>query len=421
MRQSGFEFEFFQRFLLSRRAGALVRSIAWISMTGIAVGVFALITVVSVMHGFHDSIRARLLAAEPHLVLRGADLPQLERADLESALAEFSAKAYPVEWQDVVIRTADGVFSGAEAKGLSREAIESLMESVSEAAHRESVDVPELGKGRVLLGVDLARGMGVFEGDKVTVISPEALLLPEGEAPRFERVTVDRLVMTNVADVDAKLFVYEPGQSLLGLSGEAASLSRGWEIWLQRPGLAPEAQAKLLNKWPELKGQTHWVQTWGERNSTLFQALRLEIFAIGLFLGLSTLIAGFSIVTVLLILITHKTKEIGLLMALGLSRSEVRSLFTRIGLLLTGCGVGAGSILGVAFCFWLDSRKSSILPDFYYDTTIPAHVDPLFVTLVVTLALGLGFFASWFPSRRVTDLMPAEAMRKMPQLSRVSP
>ena len=386
-------------------------------MTGIAVGVFALITVVSVMHGFHDSIRARLLAAEPHLVLRGQELPHLERADLEAALRDFGGKAYPVEWQDVVIRTAEGVFSGAEAKGLSSEAIRALLDSVAEVSQTEPVEVGSLGKGRVLLGVDLARGMGVFEGDRVTVISPEALVLPEGEAPRFERVTVDRLLMTNVADIDAKLFVYEPGQSFVGLSGEATSRSQGWEIWLQRPSQAPAAEAILLKKWPELGSQSSWVQTWGERNSTLFQALRLEIFAIGLFLGLSTLIAGFSIVTVLLILITHKTKEIGLLMALGLSRREVRNLFTRIGLLLTSCGVGVGAIFGVVFCTWLDSRKSSILPDFYYDTTIPAHVDPLFVILVVALALGLGFLASWLPSRRVTEMLPAEALRKMPKLS----
>jgi lipoprotein-releasing system permease protein len=153
------------------------------------------------------------------------------------------------------------------------------------------------------------------------------------------------------------------------------------------------------------------VQTWEERNSALFQALRLEIFSIGLFLSLSTMIAGFSIVTVLLILITQKRKEIGLLMSIGLSRSKTRALFTRLGILLSSIGILAGAFVGVGICLLIDSVDTSVLPEFYTDTTIPVKLNFWFVVAVVGLAMGLSFLASYIPSKRITELEPADALR----------
>jgi lipoprotein-releasing system permease protein len=143
----------------------------------------------------------------------------------------------------------------------------------------------------------------------------------------------------------------------------------------------------------------------------LFQALRLEIFSIGLFLSLSTMIAGFSIVTVLLILITQKRKEIGLLMSLGLSRAKTRALFTRLGILLSSVGILTGTVLGVVTCLLIDSLDTSILPEFYYDTTIPAKLNLWFVAAVVSLAMFLAFLASYIPSKRITEMEPADALR----------
>lgn len=416
------ELQFLKRFLLSPRAGSLVRTIAWLSIVSVAMGVMSLVVVVSVMNGFHESIRKRLLAAEPHLVIALDKRPTQGlglKANLEDRLLAMGAEMDLIDRQDVVIRTAEGVFSGAEARGVESVALKRLLHAVDEtnsiSSKNSTVEVPlsstidaELLPGEIMMGAELARGLGLFEGDKVTVIAPEALLLPPGEVPRFERLTIKRLLTTNVADLDGKLFMYGRGRSLNGL-GATASRRTEVEVWLPRAELARELKQSITAENSDLKPTA--VQTWEERNSALFQALRLEIFSIGLFLSLSTMIAGFSIVTVLLILITQKRKEIGLLMSIGLSRGKTRSLFTRLGMLLSSIGIFSGTILGVVICLTIDSVDTSILPEFYYDTTIPAKLNVGFVAAVVSLAIFLAFLASYIPSKRITEMEPADALR----------
>lgn len=416
------ELQFLKRFLLSPRAGSLVRTIAWLSIVSVAMGVMSLVVVVSVMNGFHESIRKRLLAAEPHLVIALDKRPTQGlglKANLEDRLLAMGAEMDLIDRQDVVIRTAEGVFSGAEARGVESVALKRLLHAVDEtnsiSSKNSTVEVPlsstidaELLPGEIMMGAELARGLGLFEGDKVTVIAPEALLLPPGEVPRFERLTIKRLLTTNVADLDGKLFMYGRGRSLNGL-GATASRRTEVEVWLPRAELARELKQSITAENSDLKPTA--VQTWEERNSALFQALRLEIFSIGLFLSLSTMIAGFSIVTVLLILITQKRKEIGLLMSIGLSRGKTRSLFTRLGMLLSSIGIFSGTILGVVICLTIDSVDTSILPEFYYDTTIPAKLNVGFVAAVVSLAMFLAFLASYIPSKRITEMEPADALR----------
>lgn len=416
------ELQFLKRFLLSPRAGSLVRTIAWLSIVSVAMGVMSLVVVVSVMNGFHESIRKRLLAAEPHLVIALDKRPTQGlglKANLEDRLLAMGAEMDLIDRQDVVIRTAEGVFSGAEARGVESVALKRLLHAVDEtnsiSSKNSTVEVPlsstidaELLPGEIMMGAELARGLGLFEGDKVTVIAPEALLLPPGEVPRFERLTIKRLLTTNVADLDGKLFMYGRGRSLNGL-GATASRRTEVEVWLPRAELARELTQSITAENSDLKPTA--VQTWEERNSALFQALRLEIFSIGLFLSLSTMIAGFSIVTVLLILITQKRKEIGLLMSIGLSRGKTRSLFTRLGMLLSSIGIFSGTILGVVICLTIDSVDTSILPEFYYDTTIPAKLNVGFVAAVVSLAMFLAFLASYIPSKRITEMEPADALR----------
>lgn len=418
------EIDFFKQFLLSRRAGSLVRTIAWLSIVSVSIGVFALVVVVSVMNGFHESIRKRLLAAEPHLVIHLLAPPSANSSNgmgiSDSALnhiVSFGGELDLIDRQDVVIRTSDGVFSGAEARGLEPTAIARLVRAVDEANQSEkpsSYDIPktdsdflQMAPGEIMMGAELARGLGIFEGDRITVIAPEALLLPPGEAPRFERLIVKRLLTTNVADLDGKLFLYSRGKTLKGL-GATASRRTDVEVWLKQAERASRVKNEILERDSSLNSQT--VETWEERNSALFHALRLEIFSIGLFLSLSTMIAGFSIVTVLLILITQKRKEIGLLMSMGLSRSKTRTLFTRLGMLLSSVGILSGATLGVIVCLLIDSLDTSILPEFYYDTTIPAKLNLWFVFGVVAFAMSLAFLASYIPARRITELEPADAL-----------
>jgi lipoprotein-releasing system permease protein len=385
-------------------------------MAGVSLGVFALVVVISVMNGFNDQIQKRLLAVEPHLVARVAGVESIsalkDHPVYTYLMSNKKAQTEIFENQDVILRTSDGLFGGALAKGIESSALGYILRETqkSQIPNKTTVETPpiseestKLGPGEILVGIDLARGLGIFEGDHVTVIPPEALLLPAGEAPPFERVLVKGLLTTNIPDIDSKVVFYGRGQTFLSFR-KSPSREAGYEVRLPNPNHYADVKAEI-----EKRGGK--VETWIDRNSSLFYALRLEKMAMGTFLALSALIASFSIVTVLVLLITQKRKDIGLIMSLGLSAHQTRVLFVRVGLILSSVGIGTGLVLGIVACILLDNFPITALPDIYYDATIPAKLDPYFVLGILVVAGVIAFLSAWIPVRNTTHAMPADALR----------
>ena len=411
-----FAWDLFRHYLLSRRAGSLIRTVAWISIVGVAIGVFALVVVISVMSGFDDQIRSRLLSVEPHLV---ATIPSKAspyfgdriggHPELSRLQADKSLQVDLFDNQDVIIRTVDGNFGGAVARGVEPSTLKFILSESRKSVGSAVLAAPlaqetiHLGRGEVMIGIDLARSLGIFEGDTLTLIAPEALLLPEGESPPFERVTVKSLVTTNLADIDEKVLFYGRGQSLLTFAGSPSRVS-GFEVRLENPDGFQPLKSSL-----EAKGFS--VESWIDRNSSLFYALKMEKFAMGVFLGLAGLVASFSIVTVLVLLLTQKRKDIGLLMGLGLSPQRTMSTFIKVGLILSSIGIGAGLILGTAVSLLLNKFPIPLLPEVYYDSTIPATVSPLFLAGILVIAAVVAFMSAYIPARQATRESPAEALK----------
>jgi lipoprotein-releasing system permease protein len=422
--------DLFRHYLLSRRAGALIRTVAWLCMAGVALGVMSLVVVISVMNGFNDQIRRRLLAVEAHLVVR---VPGITQADLlKNHPVYLALQKKPgidtqlFESQDVILRTVDGLFAGAIAKGVDAKSLAYILaemrknsQAAASAMHggasSAKIDTPpvseestHLGPGEVLIGIDLARSLGVFEGDKITVIPPESLLLPPGEAPAFERATVKGLITTNLPDLDSKVVFYGRGVTFSHLS-HSASREAGYEVRMQNPGDADQLKREI-----EKQGGVT-AETWTERNSALFYALRMEKYAMGSVLALAALIASFSIVTVLVLLLMQKRKDIGLLMALGLSPRRTRHLFVRLGLCLSFIGIGGGMICGIVICLIVQRYPLNFLPDIYYDTTIPASLDPVFIAGILFSSLAIALVSAWIPARKHTAETPSDALRSQRQ------
>ena len=417
--------DLFRHYLLSRRAGAVVRSVAWLCIIGVGVGVTSLIVVLSVMNGFNDSIRTKLLAVEPHLVVT---IPGISKAeDISSAAIFQTLKRRPelrvdvYETQDVLLRTSDGLYGGAIARGVDAEALAYILNESRKAgqAHRPtypqdamqsdaqippaSPESSDLAPGEAIVGVDLARSLGLFEGDRAVAIAPEALLLPPGEAPPFERVIVKSLLTANVADIDGKMLYYARGKTLARLR-DGASREVGFEVRLPDPTRFQDIKAQI-----EATGAK--VATWQERNSSLFYALRLEKFAIGAVLAAASLIASLSIVTVLVLLLSQKRKDIGALMAMGLSARRTQQAFVGLGLMLGLLGMGGGVIAGLTICFIIDRYPLPILPEIYYDATIPSTVDPWLVVTVLASSVVIAGVSAWLPARAHARLQPADALR----------
>jgi lipoprotein-releasing system permease protein len=161
----------------------------------------------------------------------------------------------------------------------------------------------------------------------------------------------------------------------------------------------------------EIEARGAKASNWQERNSSLFYALRMEKLAIGAVLATAALIASFSIVTVLVILLTQKRKDIGALMAMGLSRARTQAAFVGLGLILGMLGIGGGLVGGLVACFIIDRYPLPILPEIYYDSTIPATVDPALVAAVLGSAIAIAALSAWLPARAHARLEPAEALR----------
>lgn len=392
----------FKNYLFSRRSGALVRIIAWHCILGIGMGVAALVIVLSVMNGFNLTIRNRMLSVEPHLIVLQTRLPSAgELTRFTSVMAKISAvdQVNRFEAQDIIIRSMESMFGGAIAKGYEPETLNSLMKRV----WRGSGESPELKPNEVILGVDLARSLGIFEGDEITLVPPETLLLPKGEMPHFKKFKVRSLVSTQMPEVDSKLMFYNLGHASQMM--KSLSLETGYEVRLKDPYQAESAKAQLVK-------QGFKVQTWMERDTSLFFALKMESFAMTLFLSLAVLITSFSIVTVMVLLMSQKRQDIGMFMALGLSLRRTQRVFLRVGLLLSFIGILGGMLLGTTICLILDWYPMELLPDIYTDSTLPAKLTLRILFYVLLSSSVIAVIGSWLPVWRYILPNPAESLRK---------
>lgn len=402
-------FEFFRKYLFSNRAGAVVRRISWLTILGLGISVAALILVISVMTALNKSVEKRTLSIEPHLTI---DFPGITKTGLIEvhplALKLKMNTGYQVhgfENQDVILRTMDGRFRGAVAKGLTPHGLDLILKQNQKANWQKSFETNvSLNEGEVLIGSDLAVSLGVFEGDSLLVVPPETLLLPSSEAPNYERVRVQRIISTSLADVDLQSVFYIYGSTLRRLE-KSVSRKVGLDVWIPEPQKVDSVKNQIKN-FPEVN-----VQTWKEKNSALFLSLRLEKVIISLFLTLASLIAGFSLVSVLVLLISQKRREIGILQAIGMSSRRVKKMFLKIGLLLAACGLGGGLLLGILFSLYLEFFPLTILPDIYYDSAVTAYVDWQFVFIVFFVGALLSFLGSKFSSQSAAMVTPTEALR----------
>lgn len=419
----------FKTLILSDRAGSLVRRISKLSMVSIGVSTFAFLLILFVMNGMNESIESRVIALEPHLTVlpkKPVSFKEMETDSLVARIKDSPLERYSFfDTQDVIIRTMEGQFKGAIAQGFVRKSFENLNEKIKEqnAKHLkrsaldgqlwQEMDIPEANE--VLIGVDLARSLGVFEGDYLAVLPPESLLMASGDVPAIEKVKIKKIISTNLADLDSQYIFYMRDLTLTTLRN---SLSRqvGIEIWLKNAADAG-AYSDSLKDWlsdqkSDGKPGLEWnIQTWMDRNSALFYALRLEKFMIGLFLGLAGLIASFSILTVLALLISQKKRDIAMLRTLGLSQRMAIRYFIQIGVTLSLVGVSIGAGLGLITGYVVEAHPINILPDIYYDSTIPAKVNLFLFFAVLVITTLIAFLGSYLPTKAIEKISPAHVLR----------
>lgn len=410
----------FRHFIFSKRAGALIRRIALLSMIGISISVTAFLVVLFVMNGMNASIKKRILGLEPHLYIQvpgASSIKLLEAHPVFQRVRENpDNKAYVYENQDIIIRSQDGQFRGGIARGVSQESLMHFMEQLQKMNSESSAkkdkaepyfwDPQELpGPGEILMGVDLSLSLGVFEGDYITVASPSGLLLPAGETPKFERVKIKKIITTSLSDIDAQYVFYQRGKTLASLENDGLR-NQGIEVWLAEETKLEEVRQDLL-KFGDVT-----IQTWMDRNSALLHALRLEKLSIGTFLSLAGLIAASSILTVLALLLSQKRRDIAILRTIGFSARQTVRTFTLIGCLLASIGVVSGVVIGTSISLYIQENPIQFLPSqIYYDSSIPALVEWSLVFGVLLVSAAIAWLGSYIPARTAAEVQPSDALR----------
>ena len=396
------------------RRNGFISFISGVSMLGIALGVAALIIVLSVMNGFQKEVRDRMLGVVSHIEVYGPGggvLPDLDRTMREARGHPEVVGAAPfVAAQALIARGED--MRGALVRGIDPVAeaqVTDLVRTVSPGVLKKLVP----GEFGVILGAELARSLGVREGDSVTMIAPGGQVTPAGVVPRLKQ-------MTMVGSFDSGHYEYDSGLVLLHIE-DSQRLFRlegptGVRLKLKDLHQAREVAAELANT---LTGPVV-VRDWTRQNRTWFAAVQLEKRMMFIILTLIVAVAAFNLVSTLVMTVTDKRADIAILRTLGASPRSIMGIFVVQGAAVGVIGTLAGLLGGLAIAYNIDVivpalehlLGASFLPrDIYLISRMPSDPQQGDIMPIALISLALAFVATLYPSWRASRVNPAEALR----------
>jgi len=396
------------------RRNGFISFISGVSMLGIALGVAALIIVLSVMNGFQKEVRDRMLGVVSHIEVfaaNGAALPDLERTLREVRSNPRVLGAAPfIATQALLARGED--MKGAMVRGIDP-ALEPSVTDLAVELKKSSLARLVAGDFGVVLGGELARSLGVRAGDKVTLVAPSGQVTPAGVVPRLKQMTV-------VGTFDSGHYEYDAGLVLMHVD-DAAKIFRlegpsGVRVKLKDLQQAREVGAQLERS---LTGDLV-VRDWTRQNRTWFAAVQVEKRMMFIILTLIVAVAAFNLVSTLVMTVTDKRADIAILRTLGASPNSIMGIFVVQGAMVGVIGTLAGLALGLGVAFNIDVIvpaleqlfHASFLPkDIYLISRMPSDPQQADIVPVALISLLLAFVATLYPSWRASQVNPAEALR----------
>jgi len=405
------------RYSLAREHGFFVSFITWVSLLGVAVGVWALITVISIMNGFETDLRTRLLSVSADAVItRGGDpIAGWQRlmTDIEGSPGLVGAAPY-LDTDAMLSRAPE--MSGAVVRGIDPR-LEPRVSAIGDSLHGGKLEDLQPGTDRIVLGRVLAYELQAEVGDSVTVMIPsggDAKAGGGGElVPRLREFQVVGIFDVGIQEQDSALALVNlaDAENLRGLEGPTGMRLKFADV-LNAPALARAIAARLPK---DLE-----VRDWTQENAAYFRAIKIEKSMTGLLLMLIVAVAVFNIVATLVMVVNDKRTDIAILRTLGLSPRGVLVVFMTQGLIIGWIGTAAGVALGVATALNVDVIVPFIEnlfhfhimdPDVYYVAGIPSEMHAHDVLLIGLVALILTFVATIYPALRAFKTAPAEALR----------
>jgi len=401
------------RYLKSRKRTGFVSVIAGFSFLGIMLGVATLIIVTSVMNGFKEELMGRILGLNGHMGIYpefGATLAEYQ--DLQQVVSKIPDvdAVIPVVDGQAMLSTEDGQ-AGVMVRGMSAEnfASRALLKDGYIGAN-----LVNFQKSHVILGWRLANKLAVHAGDNITFISPKANLTAFGSLPKMKSYTVLGVFNSGMSEYDGN-FVFMPleeAQKFFGIKDQVSHL----EVFAKDLSSAAHVMDDAFDA---VQGKAQ-VYDWRHTNKAFFNAVEVERNVMFLILTLIIIVAAFNMISGLIMLVQDKAKDIAVLRTMGMSRGGIQRVFLLSGLTVGVIGTLAGVILGLAFCYNIDSIKNWLeglsghelfSAEVYFLSHLPAKVELSEVTWIGLMSLALAFLATLYPSWKASKTDPVEALR----------
>lgn len=404
-----------RRYLSSRKGAKFLSLITLIAIGGVFVGVMALIVVTSVMTGLQDDLRDKILGTNPHIWLTTYG-EAMRMDDWDDVLQQTRGikgvtAAAPFIHTEVGLRNQSGHAEFAILRGLEPDAPGEPITDVVRQLRADELRLGPTASGypALLVGSSLADRFGLAPGDVVDLISLQGVQVNAlgGVNPKMRKFEVTGRFRTGMYEYDNK-FMYTSLAAAQEITGMGSAIT-GLELRVADPMQADIVARRLEN---ELGAFPYRAEDWKSMNASLFSALKLEKLAMEVILLLIVVVAAFNIISTLVMVVTDKTREIGILKSMGMTARQVLRIFMIQGLVIGVVGATLGTAGGLLLTWLLDRYEFIKIPgDVYFIDRLPVALDLSDVALILVLSVVISFIATLYPARQAARLLPVDAIR----------
>jgi lipoprotein-releasing system permease protein len=400
------------RYLRAKRKQAAISIITIISILGVTAGVTALIVALAISRGFRDDLQSKLLRGTSHINVLPVDVKEglANSPALVSKIKTVKGvrSATPAIYSAVLISAArpDGIM----LKGMAVDDPEFLAQGFFDVVQGSAIELAappdDPIRDRIALGTEVAKRLGTFVGDFVSILSDEGTLSPVGNVPVVRKFKVVAIFSSGLADFDSSwgFTSLKSAQRLFG-TGDLVSLIECHVVDIYQVKPISSEILKVL-------GPGYATKDWQEQYRSIFQALQLERLVMVITIGLIVLVAALNIIIVLIMMVMEKNRDIAVLMSMGATQETIRQIFILQGVIIGVVGSFVGSIAGSAICWACDKYQLIRLEtDIYSISHVPFRTSLWDVLWVSAAAIGISFLATLYPSKNAAQLDPVVALR----------
>jgi lipoprotein-releasing system permease protein len=417
-----------KRYLRAKRKQVVVSIITFISIFGIFLGVAALIIVLAVMNGFEEDLRTKILGIKSHIELTTdmvGPMKDYEKVQERIASEEGVVASTPFIYSQAMVRNGNGV-TAVIIRGLDTQSafkvinLGKIREGNIEYLNKLPADLVKRHKNEdaqltgIVIGREMARNLGIFLYDPITIISAQGVSTPMGMVPRMKKFIVVGIFESGFYEYDSSLayLSLQGCQDFLQMGNTVTGIDIKVDDIYKADSIARKIQSKL--------GFPFWAHNWMQMNKNLFSALKLEKRVMFIILSLIVIVAAFNIISALIMIVMEKNKDIAILKSMGATSRSIMKIFVFQGLIVGIIGTLSGCAAGLAVALNLQRISLFIekmfhfkfLPgDVYYLSELPSKVNYSDVVIIVIGTLLICFLSTIYPSMRASKLDPAEALR----------